>query len=308
MSLASSKGRLVAAICAIFALVSTAACSSGSDAVPGPPGSGDRLLDRAPVASDEEIAQSPTAKAIKDRGQLLIGSTLENPLLSQQNPTTGITEGFDASLGRLLAKYILGQPNAKIVNATAQTREALLQNNTVDTIIYTYSITVPRSEKVTFAGPYFMSGPAIATLKSTSGITKPSDLNGKKVLANVNTTGASLVKQVAPQADLTTFATTPECIQALEQGRGDAYVNDLTILASNAVLNDKLKVVGGSFGQDPYGIGLKHGDDTFKKFVNDWLKKIQDAGLWQEAYKESLGTVIEGDPPAPPAIGSVPGS
>ncbi|GAB3583068.1 glutamate ABC transporter substrate-binding protein [Amycolatopsis endophytica] len=265
------------------------------------------LLDRAPVASEADLATSPTAQAIKQRGQILIGSQLDTPLLSQQNPTTGQTEGFDAILGRLLAKYILGRPNTKIVNSTSQIREALLQNSTVDVVLHTYSITPTRAEKVSFAGPYFVSGPAIMARKGDSAVTKPQDLKGKKVLAVTNSTGAALLPQYEPE-QIITLSSNSECMAALEQGRADAYVNDLTQLAGNAVTNDKVQVNSGTFGQDPYGVGIRHGDETFKQFINDWLKKIQAAGLWQEAYKQTLGTVIPGDAPAPPATGSVPGS
>lgn len=306
---ASLRRRRLAALLTAVALGTVTACTSGGTAVPPAGGAGQEqsLLDRAPVASDADLAASPTAQAIKQRGQILIGSQLDTPLLSQQNPTTGQTEGFDAILGRLLAKYILGRPNVKIVNSTSQIREALLQNNTVDVVLHTYSITLPRAEKVSFAGPYFVSGPAIMARKGDSSITKPQDLKGKTVLAVTNSTGAALVQQYEP-AQVITLGTNSECVTALEQGRADAYVNDLTQLAGNAQTNDKVQVNSGTFGQDPYGIGIHHGDETFKQFINDWLKKIQAAGLWQEAYKQTLGTVIPGDAPTPPATGSVPGS
>jgi glutamate transport system substrate-binding protein len=67
-------------------------------------------------------------------------------------------------------------------------------------------------------------------------------------------------------------------------------------------------LVGDPFTTDPYGIGLKHGDDQFKQFVNDWLREIQKSGLWQEIWRNSIGTVVEGDAPTPPVIGSAQGS
>ncbi|NIH78288.1 glutamate ABC transporter substrate-binding protein [Amycolatopsis viridis] len=306
---APARPRRLAALLTAIALSAATACSSSGGAVPPAGGGGQEqnLLDRAPVASDADLATSPTAQAIKQRGQILIGSQLDTPLLSQQNPTTGQTEGFDAILGRLLAKYILGRPNVKIVNSTSQIREALLQNNTVDVVLHTYSITPARAEKVSFAGPYFMSGPAIMARKGDSAVTKPQDLKGKRVLAVTNSTGMTLAQQYQP-AEMVTLGTNAECVTALEQGRGDVYVNDLTQLAGNAQTNDKVQINTGTFGQDPYGIGIHHGDDTFKQFVNAWLEKIQAAGLWQEAYRQTLGTVIPGDVPAPPKTGSVPGS
>ncbi|WP_020669944.1 glutamate ABC transporter substrate-binding protein [Amycolatopsis nigrescens] len=302
---------MIITACAVVSLGAVTACSGGTDAVPGANSDQQNmqnLLDRAPVAGDEELAKSPTAQAIKQRGQLLIGGSLETPLMSQQNPTTGETEGFDATLGKLLAKYILGQPSRKIINTTPAIREALIQNNTVDMVIQNYSITPARAEKVAFAGPYLISSQAIATLKGKPDITKPDQLNGKAVCAATGSTGAKTVRDVAPQVNLQTFASDPECVQALEQDRVAAWVKDQTVVAGEAKLNDKIQLATGTFGSDPYGIGIKHGDDTFKKFINDWLKKVQDAGLWKQAYDESLGTVIPGGAPAAPAFGSVPGS
>ncbi len=245
---------------------------------------------------------------IKQRGELIVGGSLDAPLLSQQNPATGEVEGFDADLGKALAKYIIGQPKVKIVNSASETREALLSNGTVDVVFQTYTITPERAEQVAFAGPYYSSGLSIAVKKGTTGISSPQDLNGKTVIAGANTPAIPTIKKLAPQAKIITFGGDPECVQALKQDRGVAYVQDETLLVADAKKDPELQVVTKPFTQDPYGIGLKHGDDQFKSFVNDWLKKIQANGVWQDIWKNSLGTVVQGEAPTPPEIGSVPGS
>ncbi|MBB5077823.1 glutamate ABC transporter substrate-binding protein [Nonomuraea endophytica] len=304
--------RKMVAVVAV-SLLGLAACSStggGSNpAVPGdakPAASG--LLAKAPVADAAAIVPGSTMEKIKQRGELLVGGSLDAPLLSQQNPVSGEVEGFDASMGKALAKYIIGEPKVKIVNSASETREALIGNGTVDVVFQTYTITPERAKQVAFAGPYYTSGLSIAVKKGTTGIAKPEDLNGKKVIAGANTPAIAAIKKLAPQAEIITFGSDPECMQALKQDRGVAYVQDETLLAANAQKDPTVQVIGNPFTEDPYGIGLKHGDEQFKKFVNDWLKKMQDAGVWQQAWKDSLGTVVKGEAPAPPAIGSVPGS
>ncbi|MEV4889473.1 glutamate ABC transporter substrate-binding protein [Nonomuraea sp. NPDC055795] len=303
--------RMVAVVA--VSLLGLAACSStggGSNpAVPGeakPAASG--LLAKAPVADAAAIVPGSTMDKIKKRGELLVGGSLDAPLLSQQNPVSGEVEGFDASMGKALAKYIIGEPKVKIVNSASETREALIGNGTVDVVFQTYTITPERAKQVAFAGPYYTSGLSIAVKKGTTGIAKPEDLNGKKVIAGANTPAIAAIKKLAPQAEIITFGSDPECMQALKQDRGVAYVQDETLLAANAQKDPTVQVIGNPFTEDPYGIGLKHGDEQFKTFVNDWLKKMQDAGVWQQAWKDSLGTVVKGEAPAPPAIGSVPGS
>ena len=87
-----------------------------------------------------------------------------------------------------------------------------------------------------------------------------------------------------------------------------AYVIDQSILISDAIGNDAVKVVGEPFTVDPYGIGVTKDDPSAKQFVDAWLKTIEDDGSWADLWKATIGTVVEGDAPAPPEIGSVPGS
>jgi glutamate transport system substrate-binding protein len=134
------------------------------------------------------------------------------------------------------------------------------------------------------------------------------DLDGKKVIVGANTPAVTEVPKIAPKATVTAFGTDPAAVQALIQGRGDAYVQDYTLLASDAASEKQIKVVGQPFTKEPYGIGLQHGDSDFKKFINEWLKKIQDGGQWGQAWKTTLGTVTDSDIPTAPEIGSVPGS
>ena len=45
-----------------------------------------------------------------------------------------------------------------------------------------------------------------------------------------------------------------------------------------------------------------------KAFVNGWLTKIYADGVWAQVWKETIGTVVTGDAPTPPTIGSAAGS
>jgi glutamate transport system substrate-binding protein len=304
----SLKRMAAVAAVSMIGLSACAGTDSASPAVPGATKSGSDLLAAAPVAAAADILPGSTMEKIKQRGELIVGGSLDAPLLSQQNPVTGEIEGFDADMGKALAKYIIGEPKVKMVNAASETREALLSNGTVDVVLQTYTITPERAEQVAFAGPYYSSGLTIAVKKGATGIAKPEDLNGKTVIAGANTPAIPAIKKLAPQAKIVTFGSDPECMQALKQDRGVAYVQDETLLIANAQKDPSVQIIGSPFTSDPYGIGLKHGDDQFKKFVNDWLLKIQGDGLWQKTWKNSLGTVVQGEAPTPPQIGSVPGS
>ena len=81
------------------------------------------------------------------------------------------------------------------------------------------------------------------------------------------------------------------------------------MLQDHAFVPTEVKVPAGKpFTQEPYGIGLPKDQADAKKFVNDFLQKIYADGSWAKLWKATIGTIVQGDAPKPPTIGSVPGS
>lgn len=292
------------------------ACSSSSK-LPTPPGSSgsalgadsyQQVIDDAPVAAASDVPAGSLMAKIKARGTLNVGGTDAAALFALKDPVSGKVTGFDAGLADMLAKYIIGKPSTNRVQIDVTTREVLLQNGTVDSVIATYTITPARAQKVGFAGPYYSSGDAILVKSSDTAITKASDLNGKSVCTETSSTAANDIKQFAPSAKVVLFQTNAECQQAVEQGRTDAYVLDQALLLGDAARDKNVKVVGQPFTDEPYGIGVPLSSPEMKTFVNNWLKLIESDGEWAKLWKATIGTELSGDAPTPPVVGSAAGS
>lgn len=307
-----------AALIAVSALGGCSRSSSPTSAAPvsksgkgpasGPVGGGNvaainALLATEKPASSAVISANPVAAKIKARGTLIVGGVETAPLFALLDPSSGQITGFDADLSQLLAKYIIGKDSTKLVTVTAATREALLENHSVDTVFATYTITPARAKVVGFAGPYFEDGLGIAVRKGTTDITSPASLSGKTVVTQSGSTVPAAIKAVAPTARIQLFDTDAECLEALEQGRAAAYVLDQGILAGDALSNSQITVLPGTFDTAPYGIGVPLDEPTFKAFVNTWLKHIEADGTWAKLWKATIGTAVSGNPPAPPAVG-----
>jgi glutamate transport system substrate-binding protein len=303
---------LAAAAASAVAAVTLAACGSSSSAqIPGnttDAGSYDSIIAASPVADPSLITPGSWMDRIKQRGVLNVGGTDAGPLFSLKDPVTGKITGFDAGLSQMLAHYVTGKPDTRLTITTVDTRETLIQNGTVDAVFATYTITPQRAAKVNFAGPYYESGDAIMVKKDNESIKSIADLYGKTVATEANSTAALALSQYAPSAKPLLFNEDAQCVAAVQQGRADAYVIDQGILISDASTNPAVKVVGAPFTQEPYGIGLPHGDAAAKAFVNDWLSKIIADGSWAKLWKATIGTVVSGDAPAPPVLGSAAGS
>ncbi len=261
----------------------------------------DDVIANGMVADASTVSDNAWAQAIKGRGTLRWGGTDAGPLFSLLDPTTGKIRGFDAGMVQLLAKYIIGQPTYKLTQTTVDTRETLITNGSVDVVVATYSITPARAEKVNFAGPYYASGTAIMVNASNNTITSVKDLVGKKVITESNSTAILALKKQVPSVTPILFTENAQCVAALKQGRGDAFVLDQSILLSTAVKDNTVKVVGEPFSTDNYGIGCTKENDNAVDFINAWLKKMEDAGTWKKLLGLTVGTVLKSNS-SPPAI------
>jgi glutamate transport system substrate-binding protein len=307
--------RTLTALAATAVLLAAGGCGDDSGSLPGPGPSGgsdldaiEQILADAPVAPDSMIPAGSLMATIRQRGTMNIGGTDAGPVFSIRDPVTGKLTGFDADLSMMLAKYIIGKPATKLSITTVDTREAMLQNGTVDAVFATYTITPGRAEKVDFAGPYYSSGDAIMVKKDNTTITGVDDLNGKNVATEGNSTAAEAIRKFAPRAKVTLFQDDASCVAAVRQGRVDAYVLDQGILLGDATKVPDVKVVGEPFTTEPYGIGLPKQNPEMKPFVNAWLQQVESAGLWTRLYDATVGKVVVGSSPKPPAIGGVPGT
>lgn len=264
----------------------------------------DKLIAAGSVADASDVSASSWASSVKKAGVLKVGGTKTSTLFSLQSPDDNKVRGFDAGLSQLLARYIIGDAKTEISVVDSSTRETVLQNGTVDSVFATYSITDSRKEKVDFAGPYYVSHQGILVKSTTNDISSVDDLAGKKVGVQAGSTGRQIVEKYAPKATVQEFQTDAEIVQAIKQGRIDAYVVDQSLVLGDVARDpDSIKSVGDGFGsEDPYGIGLPKGSDA-AAFVNAWLKKIEEDGTWAKLWKITIGdrTGVT-DVPTPPTI------
>lgn len=310
---------VVAAAAALPLGLALAACSSDDSDAPSLGGEDDETssdydaaIAGGPVADDAVVSASTWATAIKEADKLVRGGTTANQVFSLIDPSTDKVTGYDAGITQLLARYILGdggEEKVEYIDTTVETRETMVQNDTVDCVIATYSITAERLEKIDFAGPYYLSGTAIQVrTEDKDSITGPEDLTGLKLVTQSNSTGIQAIEDNVPDYDATlveTLGDNESCVAALKQGRVDAYVLDQGVLLGNSKADPEVSVVGDPFTDDPYGIGLNKDSDALD-FVNAFLEAIESDGTWEALYTATIGQVIEGEVPTPPTIGDLP--
>src|SRR5574338_646370 len=209
--------------------------------------------------------------------------------LKQGNDYTGM----DVDVAKYVAKQ-LGHEEGDIqwIQAPSAQRETLISTGQVDLVVATYSITDKRKEKVSFAGPYFIAGQDLLVKADNTDITGPDSLKGKKLCSVTGSTSAQKVQEKVPGVNLQEFGTYSECVAALVSGTIDALTTDDTILAGYAAQEQykgKLKVVGKTFSEERYGVGIKKGDTALCQKIDDAIKKMIDSAEWKKAVDANLG-------------------
>ena len=266
----------------------------------------DEVVNLGPVADEATIAASEWATKVKESGVLRVGGTETSDLFSKLDPVTGKVIGFDAGMSQLLARYIFGDATkTSLTQVSVDTREELLVNGQVDVVIATYSITPERMERIDFAGPYYSSASAVLVKSDNTDIQGVEDLAGKTVATQAGSTGVTTIEEFAPEAEVLALPDHAQAVEALKQGRADAYVIDQTLLLNAVSQNDDLMIVGEPFGdEDLYGIGVQTDTDG-TTFINEWLETIFSDGtwlaLWHATIGEMTGVLTE---PTASAIGS----
>ncbi len=198
--------------------------------------------------------------------------------------------GLDVDVANYVAEE-LGYDDVQFVQAPSPQRETLLESGQVDMIVATYSITDERKEKVSFAGPYFIAGQDLLVATDAK-ITGVDDLDGKKLCSVKGSTSADNVKEEVPGVQLQEFDTYSKCLDLIANGQLDALTTDNTILAGYAAqkqYTDKLKVVGNTFSEERYGVGIDKGDTALCEDINEALTAMVDDDSWQKSVDDNFG-------------------
>jgi glutamate transport system substrate-binding protein len=299
------KLRTLAVGLVVGALALTACGREGAPPAPaGTPGGDAAAADLTyEVAQGVSLPDSPTFAAMQQRGRVLMGVKNDQPGLGQVDPTTNTYSGFDVEIGRLIAAKLGFNPEEQIDYVVVQSaaREDALSRGDVDYYVGTYTINDNRKQRVGFAGPYFTAGQDLLVRADETEITGPQALQGKTVCSVTGSTPIQRVREQGLTQDIVEFQTYTQCVDQLVQGQVDAVTTDDAILKGYAAQRpDELKVVGQTFSEEPYGIGVPLNDTALRTKINDILQEAYDDGTWQRIYDATLG--LSGSPASPPAI------
>ena len=255
-----------------------------------------------PVDTGFRLDGSPTFDAARARGTLLVGVVDHQPGLSEQYGDRWT--GFDVEIARTVsARLGFGADALRFVPTATGNREEVIINRQVDLVISSYTINDKRQELISFAGPYYTAGQSILVRAGETAITGKDTLRGHRVCSVLGSAPLSRLELLGltQKANIVRYPNNESCLTDLLNDAGvDAMTTDDTILIGLANrYPGQVKLVGATFSEEPYGIGLLRGDDALRCALDGILAAAIADGTWAAIFRATLGA--QGIPaPAPP--------
>lgn len=199
------------------------------------------------------------------------------PPFEYVNEKTKQIEGFDIDLMNEVAQKTGLQ--VEYVNLGFESLLEGIAKCQYDAAISSITITDERKSAMAFSDPYIIAGQVVVVRKDNTDIESKDDLGGKKVGAEVSTTGAMEVEKIK-DATLKTYVKIDLAYQDLMNKQVDAVVCDYPVaLAYEGKNPDKLKMVGTMFTSEYYGIAVCKNNKELLARINSGLKACLDEGL-----------------------------
>jgi polar amino acid transport system substrate-binding protein len=249
----------------------------------------DKTIFLRPVSKPKYISKADNdLELIRKRGLVRVGIKKHAPPFSLKGKD-GQYEGFDVEIAKAIASYL--EVTLKLVPLDSKDRIPFLNNNKVDLVIATMTVTRSREESVDFSIPYFQDGQALLGLKS-SDIDGYRGLKNKKVAVVDGTTSQSNMPQVQPNCQLVPFKTPQQALKALLNKDVEAFTSDAMMLIGLSIdqkNGDQLEIKGDKFTVEPYGIAMRQNQSKLRDLVNEGIMDLWKSGSWKRQFEMWFG-------------------
>lgn len=246
----------------------------------------DKPAEQKAVSKPAPSPSTSYLETIKARDKLIVGVFSDKPPFGFVNEQ-GRYVGFDTDLGRRFAKDLLGdETKIEFVVVEPASRIPFLQSDKVDLILANMTVTPERREAVDFTNPNLRVA-VQALVPETSTVKSLNDLADKTIIVTTGTTADIWLTRNHPDWKLLKFEKNSESLQALANGRGDAYAQDNLVLFSWARKNPGYRVLEEKLGDEaPIAPAVKKGNTELRDWVNTELAKLGEEKYLLKLYDQ----------------------
>jgi len=166
-----------------------------------------------------------------------------------------------------------------------------LEAKKYDAIISSVTITEERKKKYDFSEPYVNVGQILVIPKTAKNVKALADLKGKKVGAQIGTTGSFEIKKVQG-VELKTYDEIGLAFEDMAAGRIDGVVCDEPTAAHFALQRTEYKakfaIAGQPFTEESYGVVVQKGDKELVDLLNKGIRAAKAKKIDEQLKKKWL--------------------
>jgi polar amino acid transport system substrate-binding protein len=246
------------------------------------------------ATAEKAAAQAPRESLLRtviSRGRLIVGTGSTNAPWHFEDDKGQLT-GMDIAMARILAAGLFDDPTkVEFVRQDPAQRIPNINTGRVDIVIQFMTMNPQRAQLVNFSRPYYVEGVALLTsprgrFKTHAELVAAGSNARASVLQNAG--ADALVKDALPQATVMQLDTQANVIQALDSGRADTAVVDLSTVRWMVKRNpDRYLDAGHSYRSQLYGAAMRQNDLDWLHFV-DTVFNINMFGHVSEAYDAAM--------------------
>lgn len=230
-----------------------------------------------------------TLDDVKSRGVLVVGTDATYPPFEYADDQTREIVGFDIDLMKAVAKQL--GVKAEFVVVPFDGIIAGLNSGKYEALISAMTITPQRAEAVLFSEPYYDAGQSIAVPVDNKTIKSIDDLPGKRLGAQLGTTGEKLAKEI-PRSTVKSFDNIGEAFRDMANGNLDAIINDKPVSQRIIVARGKAKLVGPILNTERYGIAVRKNQERLKKAIDEALLELKSNGTYAWINEKWFGSPV----------------
>ena len=261
---------LILAALAVIMCFALAACG-GTGA-----GGNEPSTDAPEVASDLDY--------IKEKGEMIIGYTEFAPMNYKND--AGEFVGFETDFAKAVCEELGVEAKFQLISWEA--KETELAAKTIDCIWNGMTITEERLEAMSISTPY-MANKQVLIVKAENAdkYLKPEDMDGAKIVAEIESAGEGVAKEDAffAKAQYTSVADQATALMEVASGVSDGcvvdYVLSIGMIGEGTDYEDLVVVDSLAFADEEYGIAFRKDSDTTAA-VNEAISALVANGKLQE--------------------------
>ena len=237
----------------------------------------------APAIADED-----TLARIKRDGVMHVSNSGVYPPFEWVED--GKLVGFDVDLSNLIAADLGVKADIQVVDFKGLI--PALKSGKTDLLITALTYTQERAKQVAFSKPYYPTAMAITVRKSEIGLDSKGALRGKKLGAEMGTTGDHDARAV-PDADTKTYDSLMLAMKDLEIGRLDAVISTLPPAQYLIHRNFQDLKVSYRYSEGYVAIAIRPEDRRLIAAINQALDHLKVSGKMRELEIKWFGESSE---------------